>query len=288
VNGSAAFFQVALALIPAILFGGAALEARRKQEKSKTKPRKNAGRIVLVAIFVAGLAAEVIAIRGAIEPASVADWERSLLALAIMAGSVGLAIWILAPALDDGGGFSFVEKAAAGALVVVLAVAGFWWIESSLGRANVSETYDAAAAARLEAARELRAAEGSDFAARADLILLAGSTKRPTSAVSTVVDALQGLEVGAYRRIRRGVSPTNIEPRVQQAFGFVSAVDRRLRRGFRTGLTGLDDSEHLLLVLAERRMISAAKLVMTTAVKKTAAREEIESLCAPGGRVVAC
>jgi hypothetical protein len=61
-----------------------------------------------------------------------------------------------------------------------------------------------------------------------------------------------------------------------------------LREEFRDRLTGLDASEHLLLVLGERRMISAAKLVMTTALSKTAAAEEVETLCTPDGDLLAC
>jgi len=134
VSGNAALYQVAVALIPALLFGGAVLELRERPPMSRN-PRLLGLRVA--GILSAGIAAEIIAIRGAIDP-EIGDLDRRFLVLVLTAGAAGIAIWIAAPLLRAAGSGTRIHlgwREIAAALIIAV-IAGQLAITESLDRAE--------------------------------------------------------------------------------------------------------------------------------------------------------
>jgi hypothetical protein len=86
-SGNAALYQVAVALIPALLFGGAVLELRQRTPTPR-KPRLLD--LSVAGILSAGAIAEIVAICGAIDP-GIGDLGRRYLVLVLTGRSAQLA-----------------------------------------------------------------------------------------------------------------------------------------------------------------------------------------------------
>lgn len=78
-SGNSALDQVAVALIPALLFGGTVLELRRRAPTPRN-PRLLG--LSVAGILSAGVIAEIVAIRGAIDP-GIGDLGRRYLVLVL-------------------------------------------------------------------------------------------------------------------------------------------------------------------------------------------------------------
>ncbi len=85
-SGSQSFFQVAVGLIPGLIFGGALLERRGSQRRAVAELPGWLRPVILVFLLV-GVAAQVIAIRGAIDP-GVPKWEQSIVVGVVVAGTI--------------------------------------------------------------------------------------------------------------------------------------------------------------------------------------------------------
>jgi hypothetical protein len=175
VTGSQAFFQVAVALIPALLFGGALAERRSGADSAEPPPRSLA---ILVGVgLLAGVVAEVVAIRGAIDP-SVSRLELRYLVFVVVAGTIGIAVWTAIPWISKGAvpRQTYARLGQRRTLVLVglvlmaaLVVAQLS-ITESLDRASARRALNEASREYLEANRQLNAAERTVTSARAALL----------------------------------------------------------------------------------------------------------------------
>lgn len=254
-NGNAALFQVAVGLIPVLMFGGAVAELRNRP-RQRLNPRLFG--VALTAILAAGVIAEIIAVRGVIDP-SISDLGRRYLVLVLTAGTVGLALWIAAPLLREATAGTRIRLRLREVLVVIglAAVVGQVAITESLDHASARAALDSTGERVTNASRELNHAERSESAARTQLVRLAQSI-RSTHAISVVILYLHRLDDQALGPLRTGdLSQANVEHRVQASFGRLNAISQGLERAFRAGLQGLSQANRELLLLAEQRLIKA-------------------------------
>src|SRR4051812_19086600 len=95
-EGDRAFFQIAVALIPVLLFGGVLIERLREPPD----PFEARHRTVAIAMYVLVpfvLAAELAAIRGAIFPRAVTGVDRFLVVTSVVGGTALLLLTISTP-----------------------------------------------------------------------------------------------------------------------------------------------------------------------------------------------
>lgn len=92
-GGNAALFSVATALIPGLFFGGALIE--RRAELSDRFPSRFAG-LVVGGFVLTGVAAEIMAIRGSIEP-NISRFEQRFVVFVLVAGTIAIALVSAAP-----------------------------------------------------------------------------------------------------------------------------------------------------------------------------------------------
>ena len=190
-----AFFQVALALIPGLLFGGAVVAVPRRYGRIGTAA---AGVIV-----VAARVALIIAIQGTIDPA-VERWQQRYVVGVVMAGTVAAALiacW--RPSAPDR---ERAPKPASGlpkSLGVVVGIAGLlsagiaaFAITGSLDRAAARSVLDQAERRRQAAASALENADGEVVTARASVIsvILAESPQTRDALDNTVESAIQKID----------------------------------------------------------------------------------------------
>lgn len=256
-TGSAALYQVAVALIPALLFGGAVLELRDQPRQPGNRRMIGLGVSVILA---AGVVAEIIAIRGAIDPA-VGDWERRYLVLVLTAGTAGLAIWIAAPLLRAAttGTGPWLGWRAVGIVMILTAVGGQLAITESLEHASARVALEDASKELTRASNELNDSERSESRARTQLISLARSVSRHDAVVAVVLSHLRRLDDRALHPIRSAAPHEGLEaPRlVDPAIKVLNSIDLSLQRKFGDKIAGLRRDERELLLLAQRRLFSA-------------------------------
>ena len=198
-NGNAAFFQVAVGLIPVLMFGGAVAELRNRPRQ---RPNPRPFGLALTAILAAGVIAEIIAIRGAIDP-SVGDLGQRYLALVVTTGTVGLALWIAAPLLREAtvGTRVWLGLREVVAVIGLAAVIGQVAITESLDHASARAALESAGERVTKVGRELNQAERTESAARTQLLHLAQSM-RSTHAMSAVILHLHQLDDRALAPVR--------------------------------------------------------------------------------------
>jgi hypothetical protein len=147
VTATQAFFQLAVAAIPALLFGGAVLEARqgdRSAGKLRDGERVFVGALVLLVVLAAP--AELIAVRGAVDDSTGGLW-LDFVAFVLCAGTLALVVNVVAPwsvALfprlrrSDRGGSrtaALLVASGLGAAAAVLLI----WVHAGVGRAELSQ-----------------------------------------------------------------------------------------------------------------------------------------------------
>ncbi|HSR94087.1 MAG TPA: hypothetical protein VLK56_04415 [Solirubrobacterales bacterium] len=254
-NGNAAFFQVAVGLIPVLMFGGAVAELRNRPRQ---RPNPRPFGLALTAILAAGVIAEIIAIRGAIDP-SVGDLGQRYLAFVVTTGTVGLALWIAAPLLREAtvGTRVWLGLREVVAVIGLAAVIGQVAITESLDHASARAALESAGERVTKVGRELNQAERTESAARTQLLRLAQSM-RSTHAMSAVILHLHQLDDRALAPVRtRGLNQANAEHRIQISFRRLNAISRSLERAFRDPIAGLSQADRELLLLAVQRLITA-------------------------------
>ena len=154
-SGSEAFFQVAVALVPALVFGGA---MRRGDQRWQSSGRARVVILILVVLGVAvSVAAEIFAIQGVIDP-TVPRWKTRFVAFTIVGGTVVIAAatvwsWLgedIQGALGTSGAGKTVAIAACLAAALACLVAAAYFVSSGL-----NDSLD-----RVDARSELARADG--------------------------------------------------------------------------------------------------------------------------------
>jgi len=151
-SATQAFFQLAVAAIPALLFGGAVLDSRRRGQRDgalQDGERVFAGALVVI-VLLAG-PAELIAVRGAVD-GSTGGLLLDYVAFVLCAGTLALAVNIVVPwaaALYPRIGSSERGKTRAAKLIVIVIggglIAGLLvWVHAGVSRAQYSQNVGAA------------------------------------------------------------------------------------------------------------------------------------------------
>jgi hypothetical protein len=147
VTATQAFFQLAVAAIPALLFGGAVLEARQRDRTGKLRDGERVFVGALVILVVLAAPAELIAVRGAVDDSTGGLW-LDFVAFVLCAGTLALVVNVVAPwavALfpslrrSDRKGSRMAALLVASALGVAAAVL-LIWVHAGVGRAQSSQT----------------------------------------------------------------------------------------------------------------------------------------------------
>ena len=271
-GGSEAFFQVAVALIPAFLFGGA---MRKPDEGWMSDGRM---RLVILPVVTVSVVAEVFAIRGVIDPA-VNRFEQYWVVFTVVGGTVLIAAmtartWLQQPTRGKAVAVSLLAAALVGGFVV--AAGG---ITQSLD--NV-ETRDDLIRIDREVRRSsaaLARADDADATARAALIATLLQLRSRTRETFSVP-----VERGIHA-IDRIVQPVLQEtsPRakvVRTAARRLETPARQLSRPFysRLGSERADPEVHLA-TLAVDRLIRAERLRMAAKVASAGALAEQSEGC---------
>lgn len=257
-TGSAALYQVAIALIPALMFGGAVLEIR---EGSPTFRSPRFG-IAFALALAAGVFAEIIAIQGAIDP-SVQNWERRYLVLVLTAGTAGLALWIATPTLQHAtAGTRFRWGAlGTGAALAISVIGGQIAITESLDHASTRINLERASEEIRQASRELNDAEQKEARNQADLLSLAQATQS-TRSVGAVLTHLHQIDDRVLFAFGDGtLNEENAEKRIGIGFRRLNNIGQNLEQIFSRS-PDLSAVQHELLLLQERRLISSIADVM--------------------------
>ena len=167
-SGTKAFFQVVVALIPGLLFGGALLELRA--ERSTQDKKWIAAAIVL--FLAMAVTAEVIAISGVIDP-SVGELGQRFVVFVVVTGTVLIAAWTALPwvAMKRPGYWAV----GAGLALILLSLVAQLPISSSLDRSRDRAAVNQASRAVTREHRRLEDAERQRSAARASALGLTGS-----------------------------------------------------------------------------------------------------------------
>lgn len=216
-SGSAAFFQVALGLIPALLFGGALLE-RGSDRKTRVRPLEAA---LVLLLLVSGVVAQIIAIRGAIDPTSVSRLEQRFLVLVVTVGTLAIAGWTAGPWLNDLPRRSVVKDVALFSAILACVVAQLA-ITASLDRSAARRALDSA----VEDLDERRATESRS---RTQLASARMTVRATTDEISAAV------RPAAVPRLRTAVAvyldiADSAEPSDDDLRGRPSELTRAFRR----------------------------------------------------------
>jgi len=255
VSGNAALYQVAVALIPALLFGGAVLELRERPPMPRN-PRLLG--LCVAAILGAGVVAEIIAIRGAIDP-GIGDLGRRFLVLVLTAGTTGLAIWIAAPLLRTAASGTRIHLGwkEVAAVLTVAVIAGQFAITESLDHAEKRLTLRAASEQIARTSRELNQAEQIELEARTQLLSLARSTDSDGT-VAAVIFRLRQLDDQALGPVSYGnPGMSNAEHHVRARVQRMNTISADFERDIEAKIRDLAQPKRELLMVAWRRLISA-------------------------------
>jgi len=284
-NGNAALYQVAVALIPELLFGGAVLELR-VQPPIPRNPRLLG--LSVTGILSAGVVAEIIAIRGSIDP-GVGDISRRYLVLILTAGTTGLAIWIAAPLLRTAASDTRIHLGwrEVAATLVIAVIADQFAITESLDNAEKRLELKAASEQITRTSRELNRAEQIELTARTQLLSLARSA-HSDRAVAAVVFRIHQLDDQALGPVRYGrLDMDNAERHVRTGFQRMNAINVKFERDIETKIRDLGQAERELLMLAWRRLISAVAPMIGDSDAFFLARRQFKHACA-GAAFLGC
>lgn len=276
-SGSQSFFQVAVGLIPGLIFGGALLERRGGQRRAVADLPKWLRPVVAMFLLV-GVAAQVIAIGGAIEP-GVPDWQQYVVVGVVVAGTIGIAVmtlWVLglAPEPTSSRLGLFVGVGIMAAAVVAVAV-----VSGSIDRANARLALDEATERSIRVGSELNAAEDTRRAARSDLIdltdrervrdLAATRRSRLGRTLQSYLYALDGISV-SDREITRRKSLDNAFRELNESTDTARDAIRNLRLG-----ASLEE----LISLAIERMSFAQAAYLTARTNAVLSRNSRDDTC---------
>ena len=270
---------MAIALIPGLLFGGAMLQLR---EEGPGPPRSHLLRIGVVVFLCGGVMAEVFAIRGAIDPASIRDWEQRWIVFMLTTGTVGVAYWCALPLLRDDPESKWLRLGRPLLLLVLIAaaVAGQFTITDSLQNAQARVRYEGITNRSVRVSREARAAERGEAEYRARLINLARSSRSSGEVLRVVLLHLRQIDDGPLRIARKpGLTLETVDEEMTGAINALWRIDDRLERAFLKGVPNLSAEERQLLYLAEGRLIAAVEEEMASVSSNTLTFKELQRAC---------
>jgi hypothetical protein len=144
-SANQAFFQLAGALIPALLFGGAIFEARRLA-KGREGSAERVLLKALLALVVLAAVAEVVAIRGAID-GSIGGLSLHYVGFVVCIGTLAIALHVVTPWARS---LSILKSPGPGTaravvlLCVGLAATAAFWLHAGISHAQFSQNIDGA------------------------------------------------------------------------------------------------------------------------------------------------
>lgn len=173
-GGNQALFSIATALIPGLVLGGAVIE-RRADLAKRLRSRTAALSVVL---FVAvGVAAEIMAIRGSIEP-TISSFEQRFVVFFVVAATIGFGLVSMAPWLNQAAGRSLRRPgqiAAVGTFIIGSVIAQIA-VSSSLDDASARNRLKTAAQTAQQASKARSNSDAAANAARTALLDTAQNT----------------------------------------------------------------------------------------------------------------
>jgi hypothetical protein len=177
-SATQAFFQLAVAAIPALLFGGAFLESTKdRQPEAHDGERFLLGALVVLVLLAGG--AEVVAVRGAVDD-TVGGFSLHYVAFVLCGGTLALALNVAAPwakaAMPDRWARSEKWKSPVASAVVVLSCAALGvalqvWVHSGVSRAQFIQNLNGAFTSYVGAKQAQSAAYDESAAARETALL---------------------------------------------------------------------------------------------------------------------
>jgi hypothetical protein len=285
-SGSEAFFQVAVALVPALVFGGA---MRRGDQRlpSRGRARVVLSGLVVVAVAVS-VAAEIFAIQGVIDP-TVPRWKTRFVAFTIVGGTVVIAAatvwsWLgedIQRVLGTSGGGKSVAIAAC--LTAACLVAASYFLSSGL-----NDSLD-----RVDARSNLARTDGR---VRVTSVTLGNADQSVTSARIAFITAIAELRPRNRERlsarVERGISAIDkiVQPvlkkerpsdaSIARALAGLDAPIRRLHRPLYADLgTSRADPEVHLAALAFDRFVRAERVRLVAKQRNSGARRSLRRAC---------
>jgi hypothetical protein len=272
-SGSEAFFQIAVALIPAFLFGG----AMRKPEKGL--PSGPGIRTLFVGVLVVSVVAEILAIRGVIDPA-VNRVEQFWVVFTIVGGTVLIAAltawsWLGDRATTAG---TPSKVALVGCLLVAFAFAA-WGITQSLDNVDArNEVVRADGQVRTTTAALARADQAVSGARTLLITTLVEMRSRSRVRLARLVqEQIHAIDVLVQPLLKDDRPRRAIIDSVEQA---LFEPIGRLRRPFYEGLgTRRADPERHLAALAVDRLVLAERVRLAAKDRSAQARRHHARAC---------
>jgi hypothetical protein len=287
-SGSEAFFQVAVALVPALVFGG----AMRKGDQRL--PSRGPARVVLSGLVVlavgVSVAAEIFAIQGVIDP-TVPRWKTRFVAFTIVGGTVVIAVatvwsWLgedIQRVLGASGGGKSVAIAACLAVALACLVVASFFLSSGL-----NDSLD-----RVDARSNLARADGR---VRVTSVRLGNADQSVTSARIAFITAIAELRPRNRERlsarVERGIFAIDeivqpvlkkerpSDPSIARAQAGLDAPAGRLRRPLYADLgTSRADPEVHLAALAFDRFVRAERVRLVAKQRNSGARRSLRRAC---------
>jgi hypothetical protein len=285
-SGTEAFFQVAVALIPAFLFGG----AMRRPEQGWPTGRWMWLPVVLILLF--SLVAEVFAIRGVIDP-DVSRFEELWVVGTIVGGTVLIAAltawtWQVAPAHATAPGPPAARMRTKRRLILAGVFAGVCVAAFALAAVGITASLD-----HVEARNELSRADQQVRATSAELASAdrAVSDAR-ASLIATLLDMKSRTRESYSGRVERGIHAIDRvvqpllmldrprAPAIETALAGLAKPTARLRNPFYHRLeTDRSDPEIHLGALAVDRLIHAEYLRVHAKKRNAQARRHHAKWC---------
>jgi hypothetical protein len=280
-SGSAALYQAAIVLIPVLLFGGAVRETGEQQREKNGGGSNGGGKVlgfVLVTSLLAGLVAEFIAIRGAIEPGTIHELGQRFLTGILTFGTAGVAILAAAPLLEKRTGLVQLEPLRIAIVLIVVLGVGQLFIGQSLEKASTHEEVEAVSKRQVESTRSLQSAEERNLIAREHLVEVADEVKQSSRAVE-YADALIERLNHARAEVERGLTAQNVIRQLNLAFHQLNEINIHLESDLDQHLPRINSVERDLYLLAEDRLTAAMGLVMSSAANEILAERDLRDIC---------
>ena len=287
-TGSQTFYQVAIALIPALLFGGAL--ARRRSALGPAG--RFAGTGVAVALL-AGVAAQLIAIRGAIDP-SISRFETRYLVFVVVVATVGLALWTAVPWVAPprrsswrAAGWRRWGSIALGLSVIVAGLIGAQLaITESLDHAEARIAFVDASEEFQRARDAYNKADSDVLAARAELLSVVSDAapnarRRLAPVIARHLEAVDDAVSPVTRENLSGPPRTQqlVKGRLDAAFARLNDVTGELHQALDAGEPRIPEWQRLLVQLALRRLSSVEASRLVSVVNDLGAAEAFREAC---------
>ena len=285
-SATQAFFQLTVAAIPALLFGGAVLDSRRRGQRDGTL---QAGERVLVytlvVIVVLAGPAELIAVRGAVD-GSTGGVLLDYVAFVLCAGTLALAVNIVLPwvaALFPRIGSSEQSKTRTARLIVIvigggLVVGLLVWVHAGVSRAQYSQNVGAAFTSFVAASQAQSASYDQTATARETALVFVtehswafAPNQRATldTQVHALVDRIDKLEFESHE------PAGNTESEIAKA-------TETMNNAFRSELGGRNKPPAVLITIVLDEVKATGVAYVKAVDAKTTALQALRSACSGG------